>query len=566
MLDNKYDITQWEEWNNPPLPISAENAWKAMEKLLDEESSDIIPVPVLLVENEKGKRKRFAFWWIVLVGIGLLGTVLVSKQKVTTNTNHLSIPQNNKTSNQENHSPKHLITTGKKIAVDADSKVTNATQVTNTTSVKSVINKATLPSDTVNTIKSKLTSRAINQKEQKEHNIAVSNRIVNASSTNTTPVYKDEQPSNNDMAGTVIMAPKINTSQAKGKYTIGMKSINRSTKKLLTTNEIDKTNKGIVLFNEKADNRPIKYTKSSNKAIDNEPKRIPETQKNNSCQMDSISATRVDDSISRNISITTTKPDSLVVDSNKIAVTKDSSKTKKANKPIEKLILWRLSAGLQWSASLPMTDNNSNTTKQLIPGVWLYKNWGSKSTVSLSVNPFVMQTNSRFTIENKIQSIGALASTIKLDTGWYSFDTATSQFKIDTSIKVNRIATLLQSFGYRIVVDYKYQFAKKWQVSFGVEYNKIVSAYINDKIIRVFDGLVAKDSNADVKTGNDLWNLIQHSYFSGNVAITYNPLDKLSISLGLHKPFKSIANDKSQSISPSSYFLNLRWKLWQSKE
>ena len=557
MLDNNYDITQWEEWNNSPLPISAENAWKEMEKLLDEESSDIIPMPVPLVEHEKGKRKRYAFWWIVLVGIGLLGTVLVSKQKVTTNADHLSRPQNNKTINQENYSPKHLITTRKKIAVDADNKVTNATKVTHESSVKSVINKATLPSDTFNTIKSKLTSRAINQKEQKEHNITISNRIVNGRSTNTTPVYKDEQPSNNDIVGTVLMASKINKSQAKGKYAIGWKPINRSTKKLPTTNDITKTNNSTAHFNEKANNSPIQYTKSRNNSIINEPKSIPATQKNNSYQMDSVS---------RNISITTTKPDSLAVDSSKVVIAKDSSKTKKANKPIEKIVLWRLSAGLQWSASLPMTDNNSNTTKQLIPGVWFCKNWGSKSAVSLSVNPFVMQTNSRFTIENKIQSIGALASTIKLDTGWYRFDSATSQFKIDTSIKVNRIATLLQSFGYRIVVDYKYQFAKKWQVSLGAEYNKIVSAYINDKIIRVFDGLVAKDSNADVKTGNELWNLIQHSYFSGNVAISYSPLDKLTIGLGLHKPFESITNDKSQSISPSSYYLNVRWQFWRSRK
>ena len=353
------------------------------------------------------------------------------------------------------------------------------------------------------------------------------------------------------------MASKINKSQAKGKYAIGWKPINRSTKKLPTTNDITKTNNSTAHFNEKANNSPIQYTKSRNNSIINEPKSIPATQKNNSYQMDSVS---------RNISITTTKPDSLAVDSSKVVIAKDSSKTKKANKPIEKIVLWRLSAGLQWSASLPMTDNNSNTTKQLIPGVWFCKNWGSKSAVSLSVNPFVMQTNSRFTIENKIQSIGALASTIKLDTGWYRFDSATSQFKIDTSIKVNRIATLLQSFGYRIVVDYKYQFAKKWQVSLGAEYNKIVSAYINDKIIRVFDGLVAKDSNADVKTGNELWNLIQHSYFSGNVAISYSPLDKLTIGLGLHKPFESITNDKSQSISPSSYYLNVRWQFWRSRK
>jgi len=563
VLDNKYDTNQWEEWNHPPLTISAEDAWKEMEKLLDEESSDMIPVPVLPLENEKEKRKRFAFWWIVLVGIVLLGTILIIKKEESVKFKNSTTQHNNKTINEKSHIEKQSETTSKKIVVE-DRKVTTTPQEATHAAVQSIIKSVKIHTYKVYTLKNDPISIEHNDKIQTEKNNLVKKSIAKSSLINGIPVNKEEKPLDSLQPDNQSLAVNINTLLVKGNKVVKTLHVTNLSSQLPTTKNNTEKNKVSFVVNDKASNNTIQYNKATQKSI--EPKSINADPQNNNTPSDRISTDSLGVNLINSDSITTKTIVYTGSDSSKLAITNDSTKTKKESKPIKKITVKGLSAGLQWSASLPMTDNNSNTTKQLIPGVWFSKTWGNKSAVSLSVNPFVMQTNSRFVIENKIQSIGALASTIKLDSGWYSYDSATAQLKLDTNIKVNRVATLLQSFGYRVAVDYQYQFARKWQVSLGAEYNKIVSAYINDKIIRVSDGLVAKDSTADIKTGNELWNLIQHSYFSGNLAITYSPLDKLSISVGFHKPFKSIANDTSQSISPSSYFLNVRWLFWKSKK
>jgi hypothetical protein len=214
---------------------------------------------------------------------------------------------------------------------------------------------------------------------------------------------------------------------------------------------------------------------------------------------------------------------------------------------------------------LPAQNNNTNTQKQLIPGLWFEKVLGNKSSIRLSVNPFVMHTNSRIVIENKIQKIGKLASNLQnLDSTWFKYDS--TGYHIDTSIQVNRVVTILQSFGYRVALDYNYKLLKKWKFTVGLEYNHIFSMYLNDNIIRARDGFVAKDAIAYYKSGNEFWSLINHSYLCGSTSISYFPVSRFSISVGYHKSFKSISRNINQEITSSPYFLNFRMWIWHSKK
>ena len=93
MLDSNHDMTQWEEWNNAPLPISADEAWKEMDLLLDEDSSDNVPVPIILpYKEDKGKRKRIIIWWcLMLLGIVLIGGILSNKKNETISSGNLGL-------------------------------------------------------------------------------------------------------------------------------------------------------------------------------------------------------------------------------------------------------------------------------------------------------------------------------------------------------------------------------------------------------------------------------------------------------------------------------------------
>ena len=565
MLESNHDITQWEEWNNAPLPISADDAWKEMELLLDEDSSDKVPVPIILPsDEEKGKRKPIIiWWWLMLLGIVLVGGILFNLKKETNPSGNLVVPQNNITTT----SLPSKIYTGKPVASSAKSQVAD-------TSVQTKKDTKTIKKSEVTTAKKKETVYTESDTSSTSPTkVNIPSSIINQSKReNTTKEIRS-------IASNLLLSKKDISTNKRSKHTV-----NKAKNVVIATRKTQqKTVDASIVANTLRTTKTYSTSKgsaSSIRPISNTSKHInrrsgdDKSVKNNISNKQNIDHAAIDsntfstsivsnNNLVNNDSNATIKPHRSTTDSGKVTQAKDTVQEKKDKK---KITISGLSAGLQWNASLPFTDNNSNTAKQLIPGLWLSKSIGSKSVLTLSVNPFVMQTNSRFEIENKVQTVGSLGTAIKLDSSWFSFDTASTQFKLDTTIQVNRVATLLQSFGYRIAVDYRYRFAKKWAVLIGVEYNKIISAYINDKIIRVRDGFVAKDASADNKSGSELWALMQHNFLSGSTAISYSPFNKLSISLGFHKPFSSIANGTNQSISPSSYFLNLRWKFWETKE
>jgi hypothetical protein len=68
VFENKDDMNKLEEWYNEPLPISAEDAWKVMEQLLNEDVSDKIPVPIpLTLIKEKNNVKPYIIVWYILL-------------------------------------------------------------------------------------------------------------------------------------------------------------------------------------------------------------------------------------------------------------------------------------------------------------------------------------------------------------------------------------------------------------------------------------------------------------------------------------------------------------------
>ena len=579
MLENNHDMTQWGKWNNTPLPISADDAWKEMELLLDEDSTDKIPVPfVTPLADEKRNKKRLILWWFILLAIIITsGFWFLNSNKresvssISTNKLNISVPLKNKRKKEVSIASKKMIDKINKEIADTknyklqdtehDYKETNSeivNKVYNFNNNKRGNEKKLVQIEHVDTMNNIATANKSESnkgiKVPPTKSITINNRILKR-------IEQAQEYSSLNSVRVVSKKSKLNNKIIKDMNKANINSVtNFDEIKLNSKNDISmltKRSRSNELYNQTI----ISTNKRESNVSRN--KNLNSTKQKNNYPINNTSVTSIDANIISRDSMQKTQTSIIKIDSNLITKQKDTTNVKKDSTVTKRIVLKRLSAGLQWSASLPMIDNNNNTEKQFIPGLWITKEVGNNSSLSLSINPYVMHTNSHFEIENKTVGIGAIASSIKLDTGWYRFDTSTMQFKLDTTIQVNRVATLLQSFGYRIAMNYRYQLTNKWQLSCGMEYNKVVSAYINDKIIRLTDGFVAKDESSDYKKGSDLWNLMQHSYFSGNAAISYSPITKLSIELGFHRSLKSISNDSNNAISPSSYYLNIRWKLWQ---
>ncbi len=560
MLESNHDMTQWEEWNNAPLPISADEAWKEMELLLDDDSSDNVPVPIILpYKEDKGKRKRIIIWWcLMLLGIVLMGGILFNKKNDTIASNNLVVTRNNTSTPLVSHSEKRVSIPANKKEERVSSQNRNESKEIKEISVpidskKEIVHaeiksKPKVDTASVSIDNNRKRKKVISNDEKRKDHLLPSKKV---SYTNNLSI--------DDKQNVIVNKRKLQHNSVHVRFVSdAFTANNRLSPKKVSLN----SNLNITKLRKQI-NEPLQDDKSSNNNLNYQQNKqhINSNKSSNNTEGDATKLANAD--VINKDSTTIIKANTSTLDTGKVVQSKDTAQDKKRK---NKIIISGLGAGLQWNASLPITNNNSNTAKQLIPGCWVSKSVSGKSTVTLSINPFVMHTNSRFEINNKVLSLGSVVTKIKLDTSWFSIDSQTNQLRLDTSQPVNTVATLLQSFGYRIAIDYRYQLAKKWQFSIGLEYNKIMSAYINDKIIRLRDGFVAKDASADYKNGSDLWALMQHNFLSGSAAICYSPINKLTIGFGIHKPFSSIANGTNQAISPSSYFLNIRWTLWKTKD
>ncbi len=583
-------MTQWEQWNITPLPISADDAWKEMEKLLEEDSSNNIPLLfVSSLDIDRRKKKRLIIWLFIALCILFISGLWMYKNNKspfillshpTKNINRIHSSNNKTSSNTPNFSKKIVNETKKTVG---ESK--NNVRLPYSESVSGKLNSELIKS----------TSPLIPHKQQKENDSNEKEKtelVYPLNKANKTNLELSKEPAKTEMENTKASTSRgfRDVSKPFAKRRVGKELGYRKTKKIITIKNDNKSKS--TAFNSTTTGQEIipqikpqqkilpkneLLSKTGNTATESlkqgNLRRSKDLNVNKINEMTTLDMDSSTNSLVKNPVLLLDTTNSKVqrhslfsLDTSKAGLLIDTNKVKDggniARKKSNKL---RLTAGLQWIASLPMTDNNSNTEKQLIPGIWLAKAIGNKSSISVSFNPFVMHTNTKIIIEDKILSISKLADDLKLDSSWFYYDPVLGGQVLDTSKRVNRIATLLQSFGYRFVFDYKYQILKRWQLSAGIEYNTIVTAYLNDKIIRVNDNLIAKDATSAYTSDSDLWNLLQHSYFSGNAALSFSPVTIFSIAVGFHKPFNSITNNNNQVISPTSYFLNFRWRFWKSK-
>ena len=207
MLENNHDITQWEQWNNAPLPISADDAWQEMERLLDTDSSDKVPMPFIPpTANEKDNKRPFIIWWFILLGIILTSGVWVYLKNQKTVVSFSATPYNQ---NEATHLNKKT---------DSSATIVSSKEVVATKSetVNPINDKLTdVKYDSTKTNKEVTNNKASNliSDKKKERNLIENNKpgIVNTSAQRNATSHKDNHTIEQiTLAKPVARTPSIN--------------------------------------------------------------------------------------------------------------------------------------------------------------------------------------------------------------------------------------------------------------------------------------------------------------------------------------------------------------------
>jgi hypothetical protein len=556
-------MTHWEDWKDSIPPISADDSWQKMNSLLDKRPSD-----------EDNKKKRWFFiWWIILLFFVLIGAITLldsnsAKKQDTVNTQR---------HNQSHHAAKEkgsALSPKKQIGKSASSMSTIQQKIPKKD--RQLINKI----DTSKRLIKHTDLQPVGKKSVLNKRFVANNGSGLPSSNESAKKNGLRRKVTNFYANQL---PKATAEQPKEVANFKQESLkkdegfglilkNRSQPNTQNVRVVSKKFLGIRSNNRFQSNQWVNHTIIKNKEIKEIPqsasKWVDAAPKSNSSAEILKAVDGVPDLVELKVdtNVQVIKAVSNIPDTTTALLAKDDT-LKASTKPAKNKtgIFSQIGGGLQWNISLPPTNNNGNTNKQVIPGIWVQKEIGNKSSISVSFNPYVMQTNAEIVIVDKTGSLNSIAPRLKVDQSWFKKDSLSGRVVLDTAIKVNRKVSILQSFGYRAALDYRYALSKKWQLTCGIEYNQIISAYMDDKIIRVRDNLLAQDISSDNKEGSALWSFFDQSFFSGNLAIVYTPINRLFIGLGMHQPLSSLSNNVQQKVKPSAFYLNIRWKIWEKK-
>jgi hypothetical protein len=502
--EKKLNRNQSSLTNYPEPDIHVDEAWSGMKKILDDE------MPAASFSFSKGKTK-----YLLLLLLLFSGTAVF-------------LWQNNKQTETKTFSQNNSINPGNTASNGQD--VNNSSN--NITDAKNYSSPTPGNTDEKEAV-------ANNKKEQQTPAATLSNSV--ATNKNTTGSGNKGVGTNNTAA---LSADKIRGSKNETNGTGNNQKVSLAAKK----NFIPANNDGAaVILNKKANVALTGDKNLGSPALISSPvtpvQKEPVTAKANQ-------ATDEPKTIYNNTSPNIPPSETSLKNEPAVVTTAAIQNNEAGNKATEKTIpkaarKMGFNYGVQWNIALPLqgsknyftgTSGSSQPYILLVPDVWVSKQLGKKQELLLL-----------FSFSHQYA------------TGDKQLAASTGRWTILDSTTVIKKLSLSKTSGISLGLQYNYNIDKNWSIGTGINYNKLSSALLNEKITGVYTGTVLSSLDLVAKKNNSDWAYLNSSFFTGKLELSYY-LGKIKIGSAVFVPLSNLSSAAGNTVRPVNGQLFLRWR------
>ncbi len=214
------------------------------------------------------------------------------------------------------------------------------------------------------------------------------------------------------------------------------------------------------------------------------------------------------------------------------------SKTESAKKPIA------FDYGLQWQLPLPVqgttnyfkgANGKSKPFNLLQPQLWISKDLSARSKLFLTFNARQQYFIKRKELAERTMFMATM------DTG------------------ISKIY-LYKMSGYGASLAWSYEISRSWSASFGLNYSLNTHALLDEQTRNTFTGNILRDSLYGISRFSNEWRYINKSTLAANLEFYYT-LKKFDIGVAASVPLSTIPVYGNKNVHPLNGQLFLRWNI-----
>lgn len=178
-------------------------------------------------------------------------------------------------------------------------------------------------------------------------------------------------------------------------------------------------------------------------------------------------------------------------------------------------------------------DSGRQVLPLLSPAVWVSRSVGKKGELMLELNPF----QAYHTGEQEIYSFKGPGPSP--DTG-----------------SVNTIVSLQKAWGYGLSFSYRHSIGKRWGFSGGIQYNRISKALVRESVFRISTGDLLSNKLTGIRKDTSLWKELNPAFLQARLELWYR-LGRFETGAALQIPFSPHLGNKPRVLQGE---LIIRWR------